>query len=580
MSQTADSHQNPWGNAAQLGEQLTRHFFEYLSKQGDVWQKIGHFSQAPLAMPDPEKMMRLQQDLLNQHAALWAAMSAQRQEGTPAEPVISPPPGDRRFNSDSWRNNPMSDYLRQAYWINAQFMTELAQSLPIPDARTKERVQFLTRQFVDAMAPTNFAATNPEFVETALQTQGESIQQGIQNMLEDLQKGRISMTDESVFEIGRNIATTEGAVIYENALMQLIQYAPLTEKVFQTPLLIVPPCINKYYIMDLQPDNSLVRFAVASGLTVFLISWKNPKSAEAKTTWDDIIEQGPLAALEVVRQITKVQKPNVLGFCIGGTLLSSAIGVACARGEDPVESLTLMTTLLDFSEPGELGCLVDEISLAAREAAIGKGGLMPGQELANVFSALRANDLVWQYVVANYLKGQKPQPFDLLYWNADATNIPGPFLVWYLRNMYLENNLRRPGQLHMLGQKVDLTQVKAPAYLFAAREDHIVPWQGAYLSRAVLGGPNTFVLGASGHIAGAINPASKNRRSYWTNEAQSTPASNWLAGAAEHPGSWWQHWAEWMKPYGGKQIAARKKLGSAQYQEIEPAPGRYVKERA
>jgi polyhydroxyalkanoate synthase len=362
--------------------------------------------------------------------------------------------------------------------------------------------------------------------------------------------------------------------------MQLIQYAPLTDKVAAKPLLIIPPSINKFYILDLQPENSLVRFIVEQGFTVFLVSWKNVGTAEAHFTWDDYLEMGPLTALDVVRSVTRVKKPNVLGFCVGGTILASALAVARARGEDPVESLTLMTTLLDFADAGELGCLVDEASVAAREAAIGKGGLLKGQELANVFSALRANDLVWQYVVGNYLKGRKPQAFDLLYWNSDSTNLPGPFLTSYLRNMYLENNLRVPGRLKMLGVKVDLGKVDAPAYVLATREDHIVPWKSAYLSRGLLGGDTTFVLGASGHIAGAINPASKNRRSYWVSGAGVADPDEWLEGATEQSGSWWLHWIEWLKARAGKQVAARGKAGNTRYRPIEPAPGRYVKERA
>ncbi|PKO55212.1 MAG: class I poly(R)-hydroxyalkanoic acid synthase, partial [Betaproteobacteria bacterium HGW-Betaproteobacteria-19] len=374
-----------------------------------------------------------------------------------------------RFNAPEWAESPVFDYVRQAYLLNAGFLRQVADEMPIADGRAKSRMQFLTRQYIDALAPTNFAATNPEFIKAAVETKGESISQGIRNLMADLEKGRISMTDDSAFEVGRNLGVSPGAVIFENELMQLIQYSPLTEKVAQVPLLIVPPCINKFYIMDLQPENSLVRFAVEQGNTVFLVSWKNAGANESKFGWDDYLEKGPLAALEVVRSVTRVKKPNVLGFCVGGTILSSALAVAKARGEDPVASLTLMTTLLDFADAGELGCLVDEASVAAREAAIGKGGLLKGQELANVFSFLRANDLVWQYVVGNYLKGKKPQAFDLLYWNSDSTNLPGPFLTWYLRNMYLENNLRVPGRLKMLGHKVDLGKVDVPAYLLAAR---------------------------------------------------------------------------------------------------------------
>jgi len=556
-----------------MGEQFTRQFFEFVGKQASGFQQG-----AETQMPDGASLLEMQREYAQRHAELWSHMLQQGRNGQ--APLVSPPRGDRRFNDEAWGESPIYDYIRQAYLLNAEFMNRVASEAPMEDGRIKARVQFLTRQYVDALSPSNFAATNPEFIKTALDTKGESITRGIQNLLKDLEKGRISMTDDEAFEVGRNLATTPGAVIYENELMQLIQYAPLTDKVVQTPLLIVPPCINKFYIMDLQANNSLVRFIVEQGVTVFLVSWKNPQQSEAKTTWDDYLEKGPLTALDVVRSVTRIKKPNVLGFCVGGTLLTSALAVARARGEDPVESLTLMTTLLDFSDSGELGCLVDEASVAAREATIGKGGLLPGQELANTFSSLRANDLVWQYVVGNYLKGDKPAAFDLLYWNSDSTNLPGPFLCWYLRNMYLENNLRIPGRLKMLGQKIDLGKVDMPAYLMAAREDHIVPWQSAYLARRILGGDTRFVLGASGHIAGAINPASKNRRSYWVSEANPADAEEWVEGAEERPGSWWLDWIEWLKPRSGKAIAARGRLGSTTYEPSEPAPGRYVKERA
>ena len=562
----------------QFGQSLAQNFFQFVNQQGAVPGKVPTMPES-VTLPGAERMLELQRDLAARHAALWSGLMQSKPGETP-QPVVAPPPGDRRFSAPEWNESPVFDYLRQAYLINAEFLGKVSDSLPIEDGRAKERIQFLTRQYVDAMAPTNFAATNPEFLKTAVETKGESITRGIQNLLKDLEKGRISMTDDSAFEVGRNLAVTPGSVIYENQLMQLIQYSPLTEKVHQTPLLIVPPCINKFYIMDLQPANSLVRFIVEQGFTVFLVSWKNAGPEEAKIGWDDYLSLGPITALEIVRDVTRVKKPHALGFCVGGTILSSALAVLKARGEDPVASLTLMTTLLDFSDPGELGCLIDESSVAAREAAIGKGGLLKGQELANVFSSLRANDLIWQYVVGNYLKGGKPQAFDLLYWNSDSTNLPGPFLAWYLRNMYLENNLRVPGKLKMLGVKVDLGKIDVPAYLLATREDHIVPWTSAYLSRRRLGGDATFVLGASGHIAGAINPASKNRRSYWVSDSGAASPEEWLESASEEPGSWWNHWIGWLKPKSGKEVKARGRLGSPRHEPIEPAPGRYVKARA
>ena len=568
----------------QAGQTLTQSFMDFLGKQQAAWPGeaavpgVSIPKMSTEQLPDGGPFVELQKELAERHAYLWQSMMG-RKPGDGAEPLVKPEAGDRRFNAPAWSESPIYDYVRQAYLLNADYLKKVADAVPLEDGDAKWRMQFLTRQYIDAMAPSNFAATNPEFIQAALETKGESITRGIQNLISDMEKGRISMTDESVFEVGVNLATTPGAVIFENEAMQLIQYTPTTDKVNELPVLIVPPCINKFYIMDLAPENSLVRFIVEQGYTTFLVSWKNPKEEQSKTTWDDYLEKGPITALSVIGEVVKGKKPHALGFCVGGTILSSALAVLKGRGEDPVSSLTLMTTLLDFSDAGELGCMVDEASVAAREAAIGKGGLLPGRELASVFSALRANDLIWNYVVGNYLKGNKPQAFDLLYWNSDSTNLAGPFLTWYLRNMYLNNSLRVPGKLEMLGVKVDLGKIDVPAYLLATREDHIVPWQGAYLVRKLLGGPTTYVLGASGHIAGAINPASKNKRSYWLSDSTAASPDEWLESSVEQKGSWWLHWAKWLADKGGKQVAARAKLGNAKYQPIEPAPGRYVKEK-
>lgn len=526
-------------------------------------------------MQRPEKWREWGNRWLSAQSQLWDRFIHHR-----TEPVVPEVERDRRFSAPAWKANPIADYWRQSYLIFSQLVMELVEASDFPDGKTKCRVKFVVRQWLDALAPSNYPATNPEFIETAMATQGESIRRGIENLLADLRKGRISMTDETAFEVGKNLAVTPGAVVYENPLMQLIQYAPLTETVGERPLLFVPPCINKFYIMDLVPESSLVRFAVEQGYTVFLISWKNPGVSEAHFGWDDYLALGPLTALEVVREITGCPDPNVLGFCVGGTILASALAVAVARGDPPVHSLTLMTTLLDFAESGELGCLVDEASVAAREATIGQGGLMLGSELAQVFSMLRANDLIWNYVVGNYLKGEKPKPFDLLYWNSDSTNLPGPFVTYYLRHMYLENELRLPNKLNILGYPVNLGAIAAPAYVMAAREDHIVPWRGAYHSMQLLGGEKRFVLGASGHIAGAINPAKKNRRSYWVNPELPQEPDEWFAAARECPGSWWNDWADWLKEHKGKTVPARESLGNDTYPPIEPAPGRYVKEPA
>lgn len=549
-------------------------FFNQMATQQNLAQSG---IQQPFLNTDGERLAQLQREHAELHARLWASMVG-RKAGEEADPVVVPPAGDRRFKGPEWAASPVHDYMRQAYMINARFLTEMADSLPIPDHLMRERVRFLTRQYVDALAPSNFAASNPEVVQRAVETNGESLTQGLLNLIGDVEKGGISMTDDSAFEVGRNLAVTPGSVVYENELMQLIQYAPATEKVYRRPLLMVPPCINKYYILDLQPENSFVRYIVEQGVTVFMVSWRNPKAAQAQLEWGDYLEDGIFVALEAVRSITRVEKPNVLGFCIGGTLLATALAVLRARGEDPVESVTFLTTLLDFADTGDIACFIDETSVAAREATIGKGGLMGGRELSQVFSALRPNDLVWNYVVDNYLKGNKPPAFDLLYWNADSTNLPGPFAAFYLRNMYLENNLRVPGGLRLLGEAVDLGRIECPAFFVASREDHIVPWHTSFLGRRLLGGETKFVLGASGHIAGVVNHPAKKKRSYWTNEAFPATSDEWLTGASEHAGSWWPCWIEWLGARSGEQMGAREKLGSREYKPGEDAPGRYVKE--
>jgi polyhydroxyalkanoate synthase len=471
-------------------------------------------------------------------------------------------------------------YLHQAYLVNAEALAQLPEVAPAQSEQKRQQLRYVTRQFIDAMAPSNFVATNPEFIKTAIETQGESIRRGIENMLTDLERGHISMTDEAAFEVGRNLAATRGSVVFENELIQLIQYAPTTKTVAKRPFLIVPPCINKFYILDLQPENSFVRHVVEQGNTVFLVSWRNVQADQGHLTWEDYLELGPLTALRVVQEITAEPQVNALGFCVGGTILSAALAIARSRGDDPVASLTLLTTLLDFSDTGEIGCLVDEASVSMRESTIGEGGLLRGGELASVFSSLRANDLIWQYVVGNYLKGNTPPPFDLLYWNSDATNLPGPFLAWYLRNLYLENSLRDPGQLTMCGEVADLSMLDMPVFIYASREDHIVPWKSSYLSRDLVSGETTFVLGASGHIAGVINPPAKNKRSYWISDDNPVTAEDWLAGADEIKGSWWPTWSEWLARYNGGTRVAPKALGNAQHQPLEPAPGRYVKAKA
>ena len=558
-------------------------FVEGLFKSGRSLMQA--FTGAPAGAPAPPvhgetphaPLLELQARYWQQQTALWMGAMA-RAAGQPQPPVVAPERGDRRFNADEWRDNPWYSMLKQTYLLNARLLDDIVEASDL-DTKAKHKARFFTRQFIDSMSPANFAATNPDAIKLALETRGESVKAGLVNLLDDMKRGRISITDESAFEVGRNVAVSKGSVVFENALFQLIQYAPLTEHVARRPLVIVPPCINKFYILDLQPDNSFVRFTCEQGQTVFLVSWCNPGPELGNTTWDDYLEQGAIKAMEVARAISDADKVNAVGWCVGGTILSSAVAVLRTRGDKSVASLTLLTTMLDFADPGDLGVFIDEQGVAKREQEIGAGGIYPSGELGFVFQTLRANDLIWPYVISNYLKGKSPEAFDLLYWNADGTNLPGPMYCWYLRNMYLENNLCVANRLTMCDTSVDLGSIDMPSYVLATQDDHIVPWRAAYRSTQLVSGKSQFVLGASGHIAGVINPASKNKRSYWIDGALGDDAERWLASARAVPGSWWTHWMKWLKPHAGKLVPAPARLGNAKHRPVEPAPGRYVKAR-
>ncbi len=515
----------------------------------------------------------LQASYFEKQGRLWAALIS----GQPGS-IAAAEPGDRRFSGRQWRENPYFDYLRQSYLLASKYLEELVDAADLP-LQAKERARFAAKQWIDAMSPANFAATNPEVLRQALDSRGDSITQGLANLLGDVQKGRISQTDEGAFEVGKNLAVTPGAVVYENELMQLIQYASATSEVAARPLVMVPPCINKFYILDLQPENSLVAYAVASGHTVFMVSWRNVGADLGHLSWDDYLEKGVFTALRVAQEITGTDKVNALGFCVGGTLLGAGLAVLAAQGGETVASATFLTTMLDFSDAGQLGLFVDEPSVASREAAIGRGGILSGKEIDFVFSSLRANDLIWPYVVNNYLLGQRPAAFDLLHWNSDGTNLPGPMFCYYLRNTYLENRLCVPDALVNCGVPVDLGKVRMPVFVYSSREDHIVPWRSAYSTVNLVSGEKTFVLGASGHIAGVINPAAKNRRSHWVADTLPRDPDAWFGQAREERGSWWPRWIEWLGQHSGGTRAAPASCGASQYKAIEPAPGRYVKER-
>ncbi len=527
----------------------------------------------------PQSLMQMQGDYLKTATDIWNQSLQGLAKGASDHKI-----GDRRFSGSEWLENPAAGYAAEMYLLNARTLMQMADSVQ-GDEKTRARIRFAVQQWIDASSPSNFLAFNPEAQKKALETKGQSVAAGLKHLWEDLQKGHVSQTDESAFEVGRNVATTEGTVVFENDLFQLIEYKPLTAKVHQKPMLFVPPCINKFYILDLQPDNSVIRYTVEQGHRTFVVSWRNPDDSLKAKTWDDYIEEGAIQAIRTVQAISGEKTFNMLGFCVGGTILSTALGVLAARGEQPAESLTLLTTLLDFASTGVLDIFIDEASVQLREMTLGEKapggpGLLKGKELATTFSFLRPNDLVWNYVVGNYLKGEAPPPFDLLYWNGDSTNLPGPMYCWYLRHTYLENLLKEPGALTVCGQKLDIGKVQAPVYIYGSREDHIVPWQAAYASTRVMKGKKRFMLGASGHIAGVINPPAKGKRSHWVNEKLPASADEWFAGATEKPGSWWPDWASWLAPHGGRMIAAPKSPGSRQFKPIEPAPGRYVKAKA
>ncbi len=557
-----------WSQAA---EQFKKQFGDSWSQALAAFQNMDMGSAGTKALQfSPAKLADLQKNYLEEASRLW-------NDSLHANPPLK----DRRFAAEAWAHNPIAAYTAAAYLLNARTLMGLADAVDA-DAKTRARIQFAVEQWVAASSPSNYLALNAEAQKKAIDTQGESIAKGIQNLMHDIRQGHVSMTDESLFEVGKNVATTEGRVVFENDYFQLIEYKPLTAKVHERPFLLVPPFINKFYILDLQPENSFIRYCVAQGHRTFVVSWRNPDQSHSNTTWDDYVEHVVIKAIEVTREIGGSPQINALGFCVGGTILTNALAVLAARKKDWVASTTLLTTLVDFSDTGVLDVFIDENFVRYREMQFANGGLMAGRDMAQTFSFLRPNDLVWNYVVGNYLKGETPPPFDLLYWNSDSTNLPGPLYAWYLRNTYLENRLIKPGAATVCGEKIDLTKVKMPFYIYGSREDHIVPIGGSYASTQVFSGPKRFMMGASGHIAGVINPPTAKKRSHWVRQDGRFPGdvNEWIAGAKEVPGSWWTDWSSWLKGHAGKTIAAPKTYGKGKFKAIEPAPGRYVKAKA
>jgi polyhydroxyalkanoate synthase len=549
---------------------LTKAFFELAAKM----------------LSNPYRLAETQMNLWWEYSALWQS-SMLKLLGQSTSPVVEPAKSDKRFRHEDWEEHFLFDFVKQSYLITARWLHHAVANVEGLDEHTRKKVDFFTRQYIDALAPSNFALTNPEVFRETIASGGQNLVKGLNNLLDDIERGtgklKISMTDSKAFELGVNIATTPGHVVYQNDLMQLIQYEPTTTKVSKRPLLIIPPWINKYYILDLREKNSLVKWCVEQGLTVFVISWVNPDERHAAKDFADYMLEGPLDALDAIEKATGEKDANVLGYCLGGTLLASTLAYLGAKKEKRIASASFMTSLIDFTGAGELEVFIDEEQVASLERKMSERGYLEGAEMANTFNMLRSNDLIWSFVINNYLLGRDPFPFDLLHWNQDSTRMPAKMHSFYLRNMYVKNRLREPGGISLAGTPIDVSKVTVPAYFVSAIEDHIAPWKTTYAGTQLLGGKTRFVLSGSGHIAGMINPPAANKYGYWTNEKLPATADEWFNGAKQHQGSWWNDWLAWLRPQLGAQVTARevgKGGGRSRLRVIERAPGSYARQRA
>ncbi|HTQ01100.1 MAG TPA: class I poly(R)-hydroxyalkanoic acid synthase [Casimicrobiaceae bacterium] len=533
-------------------------------------------------LANPARLAESQMNLWWEYMSLWQG-SMLRLMGGEARPVAEPAHTDKRFKHEDWQEHFLFDYIKQSYLIAARWLHDQVASVDGLDEQTKKKVNFFTRQYIDALAPSNFALTNPEVFRETIASGGQNLVKGLNNLLDDIERGggqlRISMTDTKAFELGVNIATTPGKVVFQNELIQLIQYEPSTKKAWKRPLLIIPPWINKYYILDLREKNSFMRWAVGEGMTVFVISWVNPDEKLAHKSFDDYLSEGSLAALSAIEKATGEPDANVIGYCLGGTLLAATLGHLAAKKDKRIASATFMTSLVDFTAAGELEVFIDEDQVASLERKMNERGYLEGSEMASTFNMLRANDLIWSFVINNYLLGRDPFPFDLLHWNCDSTRMPASMHSYYLRNMYMKNLLAEPGALTLGGTKIDLTKLTTPSYFVSAIEDHIAPWKTTYAGTQLLGGKNKFVLSGSGHIAGMVNPPSAQKYGFWTNDKLPAQADAWFAQAKQHEGSWWPNWRQWIAPHLGREVPARIP-GKGKLKVIEAAPGTYARIRA
>jgi polyhydroxyalkanoate synthase len=573
---------------ADIAERSQRIVSEWLKRQADENHSPDPLNIASAFMEmtarliaNPSFLVEAQIGFWRDYMSLWQN-TTRRILGADTKPVIDAPSSDRRFKDDAWRENEIFDFIKQSYLLSARYVQDVVTHVDGLDAKTAQKVDFYARQFVDAMSPSNFLLTNPEVLRKTAETGGENLLKGLNNLLSDLERGkgklRIKMTDMEAFRLGENIGVSPGKVVYQNDLMQLIQYTPSTEKVLKRPLLIAPPWINKFYILDLRPRNSFVRWAVSQGHTVFMISWVNPDAKLAEKNFEDYMQEGYLDALDAIEQATGEREVNAIGYCLGGTLLASTLAYMAAKKDDRIKSATFFVTLTDFEDAGELGVFIDEEQLKSLEGKMNKRGYLEGSEMATTFNMLRANDLIWSFVVNNYLLGNDPFPFDLLYWNADSTRMPAKMHSFYLRRMYQENLLSKPGGISLAGVPIDLRKIKTPAYFLSTREDHIAPWKSTYRGTQFLGGPKRFVLAASGHIAGVVNPPESGKYGHWINKDLSPDPEEWFKGATEMAGSWWPDWHRWVSALAKQQVQARVP-GDGKLKPIEDAPGSYVKLR-
>ena len=574
-----------------IAEQSQRLVTEFLSRQAadGVGAKnpdpmgVGHafLEMTTRMMADPAKLMKAQMTLWQDYLTLWQR-TTQRFFGQEAQPVIAPAKDDRRFKDSAWDENTLFDFIKQSYLLSARWMQSTVNEVDGLDDHTAMMVDFYTRLFVDAMAPSNFVLTNPEVLRTTIETGGENLVKGLEHLLKDLERGkgelRISMTDYDAFQVGKNIAVTPGKVVFQTSLMQLIQYTPTTPEVNKRPLMIVPPWINKYYILDLREKNSFIKWAVDQGHTVFVLSWVNPDEKLAQKGFEDYMFEGPLAALDAIEKITGEKDVNAIGYCLGGTLLASTLAYMSAKKDDRIKSATFFTTMLDFTEAGELSVFIDEEQLTFIESQMAEQGYLDGSKMATTFNMLRANDLIWSFVVNNYLLGKDPFPFDLLYWNSDSTRMPAAMHSFYLRNMYQKNLLAQPGAVTLGGVPIDLGKVKTPSFFLSAREDHIAPWKSTYMGANLFSGPVKFVLAASGHIAGVVNPPAAEKYCYWTNAKLPKTSDEWLKSSEQTPGSWWPEWNNWVSKFSEGKVPARDP-NKGGLPVLEDAPGSYAKVR-